>query len=344
MSSVAVAGPRVRSRRRTGAHRLVLVGGPALALALGILSILIGVESLPPRAILDVLRGAGGDGVVPAIVGSRVDRTVLAVVVGIACALSGAVLQGLTRNPLADPGILGFNAGASLAIVLGIAYAGMSTPRQYVWVAALGVLVPGALAATIALVVPPSRVPVTMTLAGAGLTACATSIVSAVIVLRQDAFDSFRFWQIGSVAGRPLTNVLEIAPFLIVGLLLCLTSRGLLDALAMGEDLARALGHGVVVRGALAAVGAMLLAAAAVALAGPIAFVGLVVPHLVRALVGPAYGLVLAHCLWAGPVVLLAADLLGRVVARPEEIRSGLLVALVGGPVLILLVRRMKLA
>ena len=305
-------------------------------------SVLVGVQPLPPADVLDALRGMPVSAETAAIVASRVDRTVIGLVVGAAIALSGVVLQGLTRNPIAEPGILGLNSGAALAVVISIRFLGVSDVQGYVIAALVGTIAVAALVQSLTLMAPRASAPVSMALAGAAVMALAQSLIGAVLVTDRGALDSFRFWQVGSVAGRDSTQVLDIAPFLVVGLVLSLTAGPTLNAVALGDDLARGLGQNVALHRGLAAAGAVMLAACACALAGPIAFVGLVVPHLVRSVVGVDYRRVLVVSLLLGPVFVVLADIIGRLVARPSEVQAGIICAVLGAPVLVAVVRRVK--
>ncbi|QKE83016.1 iron ABC transporter permease [Arthrobacter sp. NEB 688] len=338
--------PAPTTGSRAGAARVALpwvLGGSALVvLAAVTASLLLGVQHLAPGAVLDALTGGGADPETAAIVASRVDRTVIGLVVGAAVALSGVVLQGLSRNPVAEPGILGLNSGAALAVVLGIRFLGLDSVGGYVVAAIVGTLLVAVLVQSLTLMAPRASAPVSMALAGAAVMALAQSLIGAVLVTDRGSLDSFRFWQVGSVAGRDAGQVLDVLPFLLVGAALALTSGPTLDAVALGDDLARGLGQNVVLHRGLAAAGAVLLAATATALAGPIAFVGLVVPHLVRVLVGVGHRRVLLVSALLGPAFVVLADVVGRLVAPPSEVQVGIVCAVLGAPVLVLVVRRVK--
>ncbi|WP_404351499.1 iron ABC transporter permease [Phycicoccus jejuensis] len=319
-----------------------LAGSALVVLAAVAASLLLGVQHLAPGAVLDALTGGGADPETAAIVSSRVSRTVIGLVVGAAVALSGVVLQGLSRNPIAEPGILGLNSGAALAVVLGIRFLGLDSVGGYVVAAIAGTLAVAVLVQSLTLMAPRASAPVSMALAGAAVMALAQSLIGAVLVTDRGSLDSFRFWQVGSVAGRDAGQVLDVLPFLLVGAALALTSGPTLDAVALGDDLARGLGQNVVLHRGLAAAGAVLLAATATALAGPIAFVGLVVPHLVRVLVGVGHRRVLLVSALLGPAFVVLADVVGRLVATPSEVQVGIVCAVLGAPVLVLVVRRVK--
>ena len=345
-TTTTVARPAPVRGARAGSARVPLpwaLAGAAVAVLVAVAaSLLLGVQDLAPGAVLDALRGARAGAETAAIVSSRVDRTVIALVVGASVALSGVVLQGLTRNPIAEPGILGLNSGAALAVVLGISFLGLTTVTGYVVAALVGTLVVAALVQALTAMAPRSSAPVAMALAGAAVMALSQSLIGAVLVTDRGALDSFRFWQVGSVAGREASSVVDVLPFLAVGALLALTAGPTLNAVALGDDLARGLGQNVVLHRGLAAGGAVLLAASATALAGPIAFVGLVVPHLVRTLVGVDHRRLLVPCAVLGSAFVVLADIVGRLVARPSEVQAGIVCAVLGAPVLIAVVRRVR--
>lgn len=321
---------------RTGA---VAVGGLSLLAAASVVSVLYGAESVPAGEILAGLRGAG-DAAAAGIVTSRVDRTLIAVVVGACVAIAGTVLQGLTRNPIAEPGILGLNSGAALLVVIGIRLGLLDSVVDYLWTALIGVILAGLLVHSIAATVPLRHQPMTTALAGAAIMAACSSIMVGLLLADDTALDLFRYWQVGSVAGKDAGLILQVLPFVLVGLLLTLTSGRTLNAMALGDDVARSLGQRVVLARGGALSGALLLTAAACALAGPIAFVGLAVPHLLRLFGGPDHGRLLLGSLLVGPALVVAADTLGRVIAPPGEVQVGVMTAVVGAPVLIVLARR----
>lgn len=322
----------------------IVVAGMALVALAVLCSVFVGTQSVAPSQILTTLRGGDVSATVSGIVDSRLDRTLIGLVVGASVGICGVVLQGLTRNPLAEPGILGINAGAALSVVIGIKVFALSGVGGYVWFALLGAVVTAVVVQLLALLAPVRAQPVTMALAGAAVMATSTSIVGAILVSDQGALDVFRFWQVGSVAGRDAGIILDVAPFLVVGFALSLASGSLLNTVALGDDLARGLGQRVLLHRLFAATGAILLAASATALAGPIAFVGLVVPHVVRAVVGPDHRRILLGSLFAGPVLVVVADTIGRIVAAPSEVQAGIVCAVVGAPFLVGLVRRMNVA
>jgi iron complex transport system permease protein len=272
----------------------------------------------------------------------RVPRTGLGLLVGAALGAAGALMQGATRNALAEPGILGINAGAAFAVVVAIDVLGVGSVTGYAAFALVGA---GATAAAVLALGATGRGAgaVSLVLAGAVLTWLLVSLTSAVLVFDVQTLDEFRQWVIGSIAGRDAGVALSVAPLIAAGLAIALGAGRSLNALALGDDVARALGQRVGRARVLVTVGFVLLAGGAVAAAGPIAFVGLAVPHIARILTGPDYRWVIPYSVVIGAVLLLAGDVLGRVVARPADLGVGIVTGLLGAPFFVWLVRRRKL-
>ncbi|MFI6347860.1 FecCD family ABC transporter permease [Streptomyces sp. NPDC050560] len=323
------------------ARRAVALVAAAVALLLALLlSLAVGARAVAPSAVFDALLHGGHSGSAEVVRGLRLPRTLVGLMVGAALALAGTVLQGVTRNPIADPGILGVSQGASVGVVLVIAYAGIHTLTGYVWFAFAGA---GAAAVAVYAVAASGRggaTPVKLALGGAAINALLVSVTSAVLTTKASALDEFRFWQVGSLAGRNGDIVRQIWPFLLVGAVLVVSVARGLDALALGEDVAKGLGQRVATVRIVGGLGATLLTGAGVAAAGPIAFVGLAVPHIARAVVGVDHRWVLALSALLGPTMLLVSDTVGRVVFPPSEIPAGVMTALIGVPFLVVLVRR----
>lgn len=277
-----------------------------------------------------------------AVVYTRIPRTVLGLVAGAALGLAGAAMQGVSRNPLADPGIMGVNAGAALAVVAGIYLFGISGASGYIWFAFVGA---GAAAVVVYLIASMGRdgaTPVKLALAGAALSAGLYSLMNVILVSSQDTLDRFRFWQVGGIAGSDWSVVLTGLPFLLIGALIVLGSGRTLNSLALGDDVARGLGQNVALSRGVTALGIVLLCGSATALAGPIGFVGLVIPHVVRFFTGPDYRWILPFSMVLAPALLLVSDVIGRVVLLPGEVPAGIMTAIVGAPVFVWLVRRGK--
>ena len=270
----------------------------------------------------------------------RVPRTLVGLVGGAALGVAGALMQGVTRNPIADPGLLGINSGASLAVLGAISLLGVTSVSGYLWFAFAGAALAAVVVYGAASLGLEGVTPVKLALVGAAVTATSTSVITVVLLADTQALDDYRFWQVGSLANRPLDVLTAVAPFVVVGLVLALAAGRVLDALALGDDVARGLGQDVVRGRLLVVLAVVLLCGSAVSMVGPIAFVGLAVPHLARAVVGLDHRRIVAVAALLGPVLLLGADVAGRLVVRPGELEAGLVVALVGAPVLLLVVRR----
>lgn len=322
---------------------LVAAGLLTLVLLTALASLVWGARDIPVGEVWAALVApVAGDNDHLVVRDLRVPRTLIGIVAGAALGAAGALMQGVTRNPIADPGLLGINAGASFAVIVAIAALGVSSVEGYVWFAFAG-------AALAALVVYGAAslgwegvTPVKLALVGAALTATLTSLITVVLLTDRATLDQYRFWQVGSLANRPLDVLGGVLPFVVVGLLLALAAGRVLNALALGDDVARGLGQDVTRGRLLVVLAVVLLCGSAVSLVGPIAFVGLVVPHLARAVVGPDHRWIVPLSMLMGPLVLLTADIAGRLVARPSEIEAGLMVAVVGGPALLVLVRRSR--
>ncbi|MFI6349227.1 FecCD family ABC transporter permease [Streptomyces sp. NPDC050560] len=276
------------------------------------------------------------------VVGQRLSRTLLGLLAGAALGLAGAVLQALTRNPLADPGLLGINAGASAAVVTAITFLGVTSLAGYVWFAFVGAAVVGVL--VYALGGSRGATPVRLALAGTALSAALSGYLQAVMLSDSQALGTMRFWTVGSLASANNHTILQVLPFLGVGAVIALGLARPLNAVAMGDDTARALGAGLGRTRFLSMLSATLLCGAATAACGPIVFVGLMVPHVVRSFTGPDLRWILPYATLASPVLLLGADVIGRLIARPAEIQVGIVTAVLGGPVFIYLVRRRRVA
>ncbi|MBK3385353.1 iron ABC transporter permease [Streptomyces albidoflavus] len=333
--------PDAAPRRPAGVRTLWLLAALLVLAAVMVASLAFGSRDVPWADVQAAIGGADGT-LGEAAAAKRIPRTLLAVVIGAALALSGAVMQGVTRNPLADPGILGVNMGASLAVVTGVAFFGLTSPTSYIWVAIVGAAASALFVYTVGTLGRGGATPLKLALAGAATSAAFASLVSAVVLPRNDIAGSFRLWQIGGVGGASYERIGQVLPFLAAGFLLCLLSARALNSLALGDELAAGLGERVALVRAVAALGAVLLCGAATAVAGPIAFVGLVVPHTCRLLVGVDHRWLLPLSMLLGAVLLTAADVVGRVVARPSEIDVGIVTALIGAPFFIYIVRRQK--
>ncbi|WCN79356.1 FecCD family ABC transporter permease [Micromonospora sp. LH3U1] len=328
-------------RRPARVRLLWFVVAAAVLLALMAASVALGSRNVGWADILAAFQGAD-DTMEQAAVTKRIPRTLLAVIVGAALGLAGAVMQGVTRNPLADPGILGVNMGASLAVVTGMVMFGLTSPTSYLWVAILGAGLAAVFVYAVGSLGRGGATPLKLALAGAATSAALASLISAFVLPRNDVAGNFRSWQIGGVGGATYDSIRQALPFLAVGLVICLLSGRALNSLALGDDLAAGLGERVAVVRGVAGAGSVLLCGAATAVAGPIGFVGLVVPHVCRLLIGLDHRWLLPFSALLGAALLTAADVVGRVVARPAEIDVGIVTALIGAPFFIYIVRRQK--
>jgi len=269
----------------------------------------------------------------------RVPRTVVGLLAGLALGLAGSIMQGVTRNPLADPGLLGVNAGASLSVVVGITFFGATQPEAFVWFAFAGAAAATAAVYAIGASGRGGATPIKLALSGAALTAAITSLITLLLVTNLDTLQIYRFWAVGSLVGRDLGTAGVVLPFLLVGAVLAFVTSRSLNVLSLGDDVARGLGQSLVRARVTSALAIVLLCGSATALAGPLVFVGLVVPHIARRLVGSDYRWILAYSLLLGPMLLVCADIVGRLVAPPGELEAGLVVAFLGAPVLIAFAR-----
>ena len=271
----------------------------------------------------------------------RLPRAVIGIMAGAALGVVAAILQGATRNPLADPGLLGINAGASLAVVAAIAFLGVASPFGFIWFAFGG----AALAAVVVFAIGSTgggASPAKLALTGAALTAATTPLITLLLIRDVGTLSQFRFWSVGSLAGRGMETAGVLWPFLVVGLVLAGWLAGRLNLLALGDDVARGLGVRLSTTRVVTAVTVIVLAGTATSLAGPIALLGLAVAHAARGLVGADYRWLTPLAGVLGAIVLVAADVIGRVVVAPAELEAGIVAAIVGAPVLIALVRRTK--
>ena len=331
-------------RKRVADRRILGIAIAVVALVvLAILSVSVGSNPIPVSRVWALLSHPDGSFESTVIHDQRVPRTLLIIVVGAALGVAGALMQSLTRNPLADPGVLGINAGASLAVVLAVVICGVTSIWFYLWFAFAG-----AAAAAVAVYVlggagRQAATPMRLALAGVAISMAISALVQTVILADQNAFNEFRFWAAGSVEGRGFPILGAVVGFILVGLVLAFACAPALNALALGDETGKALGVRVTRTRILVMVAVTLLAGAATAAVGPIMFIGLGVPYLARAICGPDQRWVIPCTVIAAPVVLLAADILARVIIAPEEIQVGVMAAILGGPMFIAIVRRRRI-
>lgn len=328
---------------RTRRVRVVGVAAVALLVVMIVASLMLGARSIPASVVLDAFLRPNldlADHVV--VLTQRVPRTVIGIVAGAALALAGTLMQGLTRNPLADPGLLGINAGASVAVLIAITALGISNPGGYVWFAFGGAAIAAIVVAVIGSRGPDGGNPAKLALTGAAITAGLTSVTLLVLTTSTVAFDAYRYWSVGGLTSRGLDAVAAVIVPILIGAVIALASGRGLDLIALGESTAAGLGHDVARTRWLGVLATVLLCGGATAIAGPIVFLGLLVPHALRAIVGDDYRRLLVIGAPIGAAVLLLADVIGRFIGSPGEIPAGVVVAFIGAPVLIALVLRTR--
>lgn len=307
------------------------------------LSLMVGAKPMPFDVVWQALFSSPNSYDATIIYESRIPRTVIALFVGPAFGLAGAVIQALTRNPLGDPGILGVNAGAAFAVALGIGVFSVTSVSSYIWFALIG-----AFAATLAIYFisagagKKSPTPDQITLAGVAMGAAFSGIVTALSMIDSRAFAGMLSWRVGTIARKGLDELWPIIPFIISGIVLALLISSALNAIALGDDRAASLGVNVNLIRILGLTAVTLMAGGATAIAGPIVFIGLMVPHCVRWFVGPDQPWIFLYSIFASPIILLLADIIGRVVLKTGEVPVGIVMGFIGAPILLILVRRRR--
>lgn len=273
----------------------------------------------------------------------RLPRTIIGVLVGVSLAVSGVLMQAMTRNPLADPGLLGINAGASFSVVLAIWLIGIQSSEALVWFALLGAGVNATLVYLLSSLGQGRSSPVSLVLAGAAISALLLSLVSAILIQNQETLQVYRFWVVGSLLGSGVETPFTLVPFIVVGVVLSFIAARALNAIALGEDTASALGVKITQTRMITLAAVTLLCGSAVALAGPIGFVGLVIPHVARFFCGVDNKWIIMYSLLLGPIILIFGDIVGRIILPPGEIQVGIMISLIGGPIFVWIVRNAKI-
>lgn len=342
MATATLAPPAVDKRAlrlsTTTAWLLLLA---ALVAAGCVLSVMVGVRTIAAGDAVAALTGSTST-TEQAVAATRLPRTVLAMCVGAALAIAGVAMQAVTRNPLADPGIFGVLQGASLAVVVATAFFHLSGAVPTMVVATIGSAAAALFVYTVGALGRGGASPLNLALAGAATSAALTSLTSAVLLPRVDVMDGFRFWQIGGVGGAQWDRISYALPALVAGAVICVLSARGLNALALGDEVATGLGENVTRTRLIASLGAVVLCGVATAIAGPIGFVGLIVPHALRLVLGPDHRVLLPAAALGGAALLLFADVVGRVLTPPNEIAVGIIMPILGVPVFIWIVRRTK--
>ncbi|GAA0645073.1 iron chelate uptake ABC transporter family permease subunit [Kutzneria viridogrisea] len=337
--------PRAANRRKLAVLRAAgLLLGAGLVLLAVLISVAVGSKHIPLDAVWNALFHFDGSYDANLVWDQRMPRTLLGLAVGAALGVSGPLMQAMTRNPLADPGLLGVNAGSAVAVVVAVSALGLTSLSSYVWFALAGAAAASVVVYVLGATGRGGATPVRLALAGTVVTAVLTGVITAFTTMNAKSWQLMRFWTIGSLVNRGYDVLWQVLPFLVLGALIGLSVTGSLNALALGEQVGRSLGAHIGRTRVLTATAIVLLCGGATAAAGPIGFVGLAVPHAVRAVVGPNYRWVVPYSMIAAPLLLLGADVLGRVLLPTGELEAGVITAVVGAPLFIHLVRRKQLA
>ncbi|WP_168120891.1 iron ABC transporter permease [Paenibacillus sp. HB172176] len=314
-----------------------------LLLALSVIaSLVFGSRMVSFQGLIDGIFHKNADSFEASIIHKRISRTVFGLCCGAALGVSGSLMQAVTRNPIADPSILGVNTGAALFVVCGIAFLNISTANQYIWLALAGAAISAIFVFGIGSMGRGGATPIKLVLAGAATSAALASLVSAIMIPRSYVMDQFRFWQVGSVGSATWDGLATFAPFLIVGLIAGIASAPALNALALGDDVATGLGVRKGMLRLVAAFAGVVLCGAATALAGPIGFIGLLATHAMRLVLGPDLRFIIPMSAIAGAAILTISDVIGRVIGSPGEVEVGIVTAFIGAPILILLAMKSK--
>lgn len=312
----------------------------ALLSIMAIFSISLGAKSIAFTKVIDVLLGNDPDSLDAAIILQRIPRTVFGILAGGALGISGALMQSITRNPIADPSILGVNTGASLFVVAGIAFFNITVAYQYIWLAIIGAGVTAVFVYSVASMGKDGATPLKLALSGSAVSIVLGSLVSTIMLPNNRVMEAFRFWQVGSIGSATWENIMLISPFLIVGFIISMFISGYLNNLALGDEAATALGTNVVMTRTIGALSSVLLCGATTALAGPIGFVGLIIPHIIRLIFGSEMSKMLPLSFLGSAILMLVSDIIGRVISLPGETEVGIVTAVLGAPVFILAIRK----
>ena len=312
----------------------------ALLSIMAIFSISLGAKSIAFTKVIDVLLGNDPDSLEATIILQRIPRTVFGILAGGALGISGALMQSITRNPIADPSILGVNTGASLFVVAGIAFFNITVAYQYIWLAIIGAGVTAVFVYSVASMGKDGATPLKLALSGSAVSIVLGSLVSTIMLPNNRVMEAFRFWQVGSIGSATWENIMLISPFLIVGFIISMFISGYLNNLALGDEAATALGTNVVMTRTIGALSSVLLCGATTALAGPIGFVGLIIPHIIRLIFGSEMGKMLPLSFLGSAILMLVSDVIGRIISLPGETEVGIVTAVLGAPVFILAIRK----
>ena len=325
--------------------QILIVTGSILCLLLAALgSLAFGARYVDLNEVFNALKNLNDGSFQTIVVRERIPRTVFCLLAGGSLGVSGSLMQAVTRNPIADPSILGVNTGASLFVVSGIAFFQISTAGEYIWFALAGAAITAVFVYGIGSMGSGGATPIKLALAGAATSAALSSLVSAIVLPRENVMNSFRFWQVGSVSGATWEGIVTVLPFLIVGMLIGVIATPALNAMALGDDMAVGLGVRTGVVRIFAALAGVLLCGATTALAGPIGFVRLMVPHIVRLICGPDLRYIIPMSAVGGAILLTVADVIGRLIGYPGELEAGIVTAFIGAPILVFIAMREKVS
>lgn len=321
---------------------LILIVGFILLIVAIIASLVLGARVVSFQELMDGLFYQNQDSYGANVVQKRISRTIFSLCCGVALGIAGVLMQTVTRNPLADPSILGVNTGAALFVVCGITFFNITTASQYIWLALIGAAVTAVFVFGIGSMGRGGATPIKLVLAGAATTAALSSLVTAIMIPSQYAMDQFRYWQVGSVGSGSWDSVAIFIPFLLIGVLIAFISAPALNALALGDDVATGLGVRPGVLRVFAICAGVILCGVTTALAGPIGFIGLLATHAMRLVIGPDLRFLVPMSALAGAIILTISDVFGRLLGSPGELEVGIVTAFIGAPILILLAKKSK--
>ncbi|OOE12266.1 FecCD family ABC transporter permease [Fictibacillus arsenicus] len=317
-----------------------LILGVFISLIAMVLSVVLGYTDTSLSMAIEAYTAFNGSNEHLIIHLSRVPRALVGMAVGISLGIAGVLMQALTRNPIASPDIFGVNAGAGFFIVFGVTFLGITSIQQFMWIGFLGAAVASSLAYALGSAGRGGLTPVKLTLAGAVMAALFASLTQGMLVTNEKALDEVLFWLAGSVEGRKLSMLAEVMPALLIAWIVSILLSRQLNAFALGEDVAVSLGQKTVIFKFAAALMVVLLAGGSVAIAGPISFIGIVVPHFARYLVGSDHRWIVPFSALTGGIMLVLADIGARFIIMPEEAPVGVVTALLGTPFFIYIVRK----
>ena len=319
---------------------LVIILCLALLSVIAMFSVSLGVKRIAFSKVMEVIFGNDLDSIEATIILQRIPRTVFGILAGGALGISGALMQSITRNPIADPSILGVNTGASLFVVAGIAFFNITAAYQYIWLAIIGAGLTAVFVYSVASMGKDGATPLKLALSGSAVSIVLGSLVSTIMLPNNRVMEAFRFWQVGSIGSATWENIALISPFLILGFIISMLISGYLNNLALGDEAATALGTNVVLTRSVGALASVLLCGAATALAGPIGFIGLIIPHIVRLVFGSEMSKILPLSFIGSGILLLLSDILGRIIGSPGETEVGIVTAVLGAPIFIFAIRK----